>query len=328
MKIFIYSVRNVEKAFLTDFLRDTNHECNFSQELLSASTLKLCAGAHMICVSIQDKVDKSMIRSLCKLGIKNVITRSAGYDHLEIEAAKSFGINIYNIPDYSPNAIAEHAIMLLLALSRKLNVALRLNNNNDFRLDQLMGNNLQRKSIGIMGLGKIGKTVAKILLGFDSKISVYDPYIQESSFPDFTFQDFNTFIQDKFALILCCPLNTSTSNIINKKAFDKMSSDTLIINVARGAIINSDHLIEALKMKKIAGAGLDVLENENQVFFMQHKGSKIAHPHFEVLNAFDNVIITPHLAGITKDSLESRAQSIRKTILNISNNNKCENKLV
>lgn len=244
--------------------------------------------------------------------------RSVGYDHVDLNKAQTLGIKVANIPEYSPYAIAEHAVTLLLALNRKVILANELMKTNDFRLDQLVGFDFQGKTVGIVGTGKIGSAFTKIMHGFGCKLLGYD--IAENTDliakTNIQYTSLDELCKESDVISICCPLNTETKYMFNKSTFALMKKGVYFINTARGGIVNTVDLIEAIENKTVAAAGLDVYENENGIFFKDLSNKVLIDDLFEKLRSYSNVLITGHQAFLTQEALTSISQI---TMENLSN---------
>lgn len=316
MKTLVYSVHGFDKPFLEKAATNL-HELVFSELPLEAASAHLAKGFEAIALFTSDKVSKEILEILHKNGVRYIALRSVGYDHVDVKKAKQLNIKIANVPNYSPYAIAEHAVALLLALNRNILLGQELIKKNDFRLDKLVGFDLHGKTIGIVGTGKIGSAFAKIMQGFGCKLIGYDilenkELINETKIIYTSLEELSK-LSD--VVSINCPLNSETKYLFNKTIFSKMKKGMVFINTARGDIVNTVDLIEALDKGIVAAAGLDVYENEKQIFFYDHSISKIKDEIFEKLRSYSNVLITGHQAFLTNEALKQIADT---TIENLS----------
>ena len=263
-------------------------------------------------------MNATVLEILKQNGVNFIALRSVGYDHVDLNKAQTLGIKVANIPEYSPYAIAEHAVTLLLALNRKVILANELMKTNDFRLDQLVGFDLQGKTVGIVGTGKIGSAFTKIMHGFGCKLLGYD--IAENTDliakTNIQYTSLDELCKESDVISICCPLNTETKYMFNKSTFALMKKGVYFINTARGGIVNTVDLIEAIENKTVAAAGLDVYENENGIFFKDLSNKVLVDDLFEKLRSYSNVLITGHQAFLTQEALTSISQI---TMENLSN---------
>ena len=263
-------------------------------------------------------MNATVLEILKQNGVNFIALRSVGYDHVDLNKAQTLGIKVANIPEYSPYAIAEHAVTLLLALNRKVILANELMKTYDFRLDQLVGFDLQGKTVGIVGTGKIGSAFTKIMHGFGCKLLGYD--IAENTDliakTNIQYTSLDELCKESDVISICCPLNTETKYMFNKSTFALMKKGVYFINTARGGIVNTVDLIEAIENKTVAAAGLDVYENENGIFFKDLSNKVLVDDLFEKLRSYSNVLITGHQAFLTQEALTSISQI---TMENLSN---------
>lgn len=310
MKIFVYSTHQFEKTFLQK-ATNKKHELIFSVFALEVDTAKLVNGCTAIIAFTLDDLSAEVLDKLYFHGIRFIALRSVGFDHVDLLKAKQLGIKVANVPNYSPYSTAEHAVALLLALNRKLLIGQKLMKHNDFSLDELIGFNLHKKTIGIVGVGKIGSAFAKIMNGFGCRLLGYDP-IENKALAlknSLTYTSLETLCQQSDVISIHCPLTPETRYMFNKSLFDQMKKGVLLINTARGSIVNTIDLLAALNNNILAGAGLDVYENEKSIFFRNHLNTIIPDQLFDELREHQNVIITGHQGFLTREALTEIAQT-------------------
>ena len=329
MKIAFFEIEDWEKKYLIEKLK--NYELIFSKDVLNKKTLKLAESADIISVFIYSNVSRDILLKLKK--VKAISTRSTGYDHIDIKECKKRKIKVLNVPFYGENTVAEHTFALILSLSRKIHKSYERTIRGDFSLEGLRGFDLKNKTIGIIGLGHIGKHVARIANGFEMNILAYD-IIRDKKLAkklNIVYTSLNDLLKNSDIITLHCPYNKPTHHIINSKNIKKIKKTGIIINTARGANIETEALVKALSRKEIAGAALDVLEEESIIkeeiqllskVFSKQNLQKVLENH--LLLTFDNVIITPHNAFNSKEALQ---RIIDVTIENILcfNNKKDKN---
>jgi D-lactate dehydrogenase len=305
MRTLVYSIHGFDKPFF-EKLEQNKHEFVFTEKQLNTTTTNLAKGFEAIALFTSDKASAEVLEQLSDLGIKYITLRSVGYDHVDLAKAKQLGIKVANVPSYSPYAIAEHVVALLMALNRKIIKSQEQMQQNDFRLDNLIGFDLHGKTIGIIGTGKIGAAFANIMLGFGCKLVAYD-IIQNKKLikeTNIVYTSLENICKGSDVISVNCPLNDATKYMFNKSVFDLMKKGVIFINTARGGIVNTKDLIEAIENGTIAGAGLDVYENENTIFFQNHKGTKIEDELFNKLRNNPKVLVTGHQAFLTKEALQ------------------------
>ena len=309
MKIAFYDTRSYDRDAFTSANRDFLYNIDFFDFRLSEKTALTAKGYDAVCVFVNDKLDRETIDILHKEGIKLIILRCAGFNNVDLEAAAAADIKVVRVPAYSPHAVAEHAVALLMALTRKIPQAYLRTRSGNFTLDGLTGRDLNGLTAGVMGTGKIGKCMADILNGFGMKVILYDVYpssdwAKENGYEYVTLVDI---FKRSDVLSLHCPLTDTTEHIINDKSLELMKKDAVIINTGRGALIETAALVKALKQNLIGGAALDVYEEESKYFFNDWSVNVISDDTLARLLTFPNVIVTGHQAFLTKDALEAIA---------------------
>ena len=323
MKVVAYSIRSFEKEFLSK-ANQKKHDITLISNPLGLDTALYAEGKDAVIVFTNDVVSASVVKRLAELGIKYIATRSAGTDHIDREAAAKYGIKIANVPYYSPEAIAEHAVALAFALNRKLIKANEHSHHFNFTNNGLMGFNFSGKTVGIVGLGNTGLASAAIFKGLGCQVIGYDLH----------FPDSDTFIKhvslpDLYAhsdiISLHVPLTPATKHVINWDTLNQMKDGVMLINTSRGALIKTTDVIQALYAGKIGYLGLDVYEFEKGLFFEDHEHDAIKDNLLEELMRFEQVLVTPHQAYLTREALQSIAD---QTITNLDQwqQNKCVGK--
>ncbi|WP_138433199.1 2-hydroxyacid dehydrogenase [Winogradskyella algicola] len=325
MKVLVYSTRDFEKAYL-EKANHKKHSMTFTKEALSSSTAISAVGYDAVSIFSADEACFLTLEKLRSFGVKYICLRSVGYDNVNIKAAKREGIKVANVPAYSPNAIAEHAVTLLLALNRKLIEANDNIRRFNFDLNHLTGFDLNGKTIGIVGTGRIGSVMAKIMHGFGCKLLGSD--IEENNLLTerygLQYVPLENLCEQSDIISLHVPLNSETHHMINEDLFDVMKENVYLINTARGAVVNTDDLIQALDHKKIAAYAMDVYENEKGIFFKDLSHNIPDDDNLLKLIALPNVLVTGHQAFLTNEALTNIAET---TIYNLDcwENNKVNN---
>ncbi len=315
MKVAVFGTQFYEREYLNLYNVDKKHEFIFFEENLHEETTHLAKGFLAVCVFVTDKIDKNCIDKLAKLDVKLIVLRSAGYNNVDIESAKSNNIKVLRVPAYSPQAVAEHAVALILTLNRRMHKAYNQVRENNFSLQNLMGFNLYGKTIGVVGTGKIGRAFCNIMLGFGCKIIAYDIKENEQmKEKGILFKTLDELITESDIISIHCPSTQETNHLFNKKTFDKIKKGAMIINTSRGAIINTNDAISALKLGQIGYLGIDVYENEGDLFFKDHSQAIVQDDVFERLLSFHNVLITPHQAFYTQEAVTEIAKITIKNL--------------
>lgn len=327
MKVLAYSIHGFDKLSL-EKAAEGKHHLEFTDFQLNEETVKMADGFDAIAIFSNDKADRIILEMLSGLNIKYVALRSVGYDHVDLKAAQDFQLKVANVPGYSPHAIAEHSVALLLALVRKLHHSKLLMQLQDFRLDELVGINLHGKTAGIIGTGKIGYVFARIMNGFGCRLMAHDPVQQpESDEFHIEYTDLNTLLEQSDIISIYAPLNEETRYMISHSQFELMKEGAILINAARGPIVDTKALIKYLENGKLAGACLDVYEHEKGLYFNDHRNDILKDETFSHLRSFPNVVMTGHQAFLTQEAINEIAA---KTIQNLNqweNAGKSENDL-
>lgn len=323
MKVVAYSIKPFEKEFLSK-ANQKKHDITLISNPLSAETAIYAEGKDAVVVFTNDDVSAGVINLLAGMGIKYIATRSAGTDHIDREAAGLHSIKVANVPHYSPEAIAEHAVALAFALNRKLIKADDHSHHFNFSNDGLMGFNFFGKTVGIIGLGNTGLATAAIFKGLGCKVIGYD-----LNFPVSNGAIEHVTLPHLFAqaniISLHVPLNAGTRHLINSESIQQMKDGVMIINTSRGALVKTDDIIDALQAGKVGYLGLDVYEFEKGLFFEDHEKDDKKDALLEQLMQFENVLVTPHQAYLTREALQGIADQTIKN-LDLWQQNKCVGK--
>jgi D-lactate dehydrogenase len=271
----------------------------------------MASGAGAVALFSNDDASAPVLRKLKEVGVQGLTLRSAGYDHVDLEEAKRLRLRVANVPAYSPYAIAEHAVALIMALNRRLLLADRKVREYDFRLDELIGFDLHGKTAGIIGTGQIGGIVAKILHGFGCRLLAYDinPNLDLTRQYGLQYLDLDSLCRQADIITLHCPLNRHTQYLLGREQFNRMKPGVMIVNTARGGVLHTQEAIEALKTGQIGYLGLDVYEKEKGLFFFDHSQEVLQDDLFARLLAFKNVLITGHQAFLTDTALSNIADT-------------------
>lgn len=291
---------------------EKNFEIKYFEEKLNPENADLAAGFDGVIAFVNDTINSKTIKILAENGVKLLAMRCAGYNNINFKAAHEYDLTVLRVPVYSPYAVAEHTMALLLSLNRKIHKAYNRTRDFNFSISGLTGFDLNGKTIGVIGTGKIGQIFIKICQGFGMRVLAYDPYPIENA--SFEYTDLDTIYSEADAISLHCPLTKETHHILNKKAFEKMRRNVYIINTSRGGLIDSEALLEALKSRKIAGAGLDVYEEEAELFFEDFSNTIVNDDILARLVSLPNVVLTSHQAFLTDEALMNIAEI---TIANI-----------
>ncbi len=308
MKVAIFSARDFEKPFLTAANEQHGHELVFFESTLDEKTAILAAGFAVVCCFVTDKLPATVLAILEKNGTRLIALRSAGFNHVDLPVAKNLGLTVARVPAYSPYAVAEFAVGLILTLNRKIHHAYNLVREQNFLLTTLLGFDLHGKTVGIIGTGKIGTVFAKIMNGFGCHVLAFDPDPSEAcASMGVQYVELNELYQQADIISLHCPLNNETQYIIDEQALAQMKSGVMLINTSRGGLIDTKAVIQALKKGIVGYFGIDVYEEEEGLFFHDLSNTIIQDDVFSRLQTFPNVIITGHQAFFTKEALTNIA---------------------
>ena len=315
MKIALFSYKSYDKEWFDAQLEGTGFEINYFRVELDVNTAEYARGSEVVCAFVNDDLSRPVLEKLNAVGIKMIALRCAGFNNVDLEAAAEFGIPVYRVPEYSPHAVAEHAMALILGLKRKTHKAYNRVRDWNFSLSRLIGFNLQGKTVGVLGTGKIGRVFADLMHGFGCEILLYDkfpnPTLEEKGY---RYVDLDTLLKQSDILSLHVPLMAETAHIINRATLAMMKDNAMLINTSRGGLINTEHAIEALKKKKLGYLGIDVYEQEEGVFFHNLQEEIIDDETLAILMSFPNVLVTAHQAFLTREALDEITRITLKNI--------------
>lgn len=299
-------------------------EIKFYEAKLSADTVGLAEGYDVVCVFVNDDVGAEVIDSLCKYGVKLVALRCAGYNNVDIEHA--YGkIHVARVPAYSPYAVAEHAMALLLTSIRRIHKAYIRTRDFNFSLNGLTGFDLHGKTVGVVGTGKIGRIFADICKGFGMNIIAYDKFPNADFGLDYV--SLEEIWQRADIISFHCPLTDETKHMVDAVSISKMKKGVVLINTSRGALIDSEALLEGIKDRQVGAACLDVYEEESDVFFHDFSGHIVADDTLARLISMPNVIVTSHQAFLTQEALANIAETTLSNIRQFTQEGRCDNEL-
>lgn len=310
MKVRVFSTKPYDRRHLTRANRDHGHELTYLEEHLNANTAALCPQPGAVCAFVNDQLDASVLESLSDQGVRLVALRSAGFNHVDVPAAERLGITVARVPAYSPYAVAEHAVALILSLNRKLHRAYARVRDGNFELNGLCGFDLHGRTVGVVGTGTIGRVFAKILTGFGCKLLGYDKFESpEARQIGVEYVSLSELLACSDVVSLHCPLSAETHHLIDESAVSSMKPGVMLINTGRGGLVDARALIGGLKSGRIGALGLDVYEEEEQLFFEDHSAEIIQDDVFMRLLTFPNVLITAHQAFFTEEALSNIAET-------------------
>ncbi len=302
MKVFVYSYRmHDEDMYFEKYKKEYGIEIGYTTEAPTMENASLAAGSDYISI-VTTHISEALVKRFYELGIKMISTRTVGYDHIDLRAAQECGMKVGNAT-YSPNCVADYTIMLMLMAIRKAKYIMQKAAMNDFSLVGNIGKELPDLTIGVLGTGAIGETVIRYLSGFGSRILAYDKWEKESVKQYAIYTDLSTIWKECDLITLHMPLNDDNYHMIDKNALNAMKDGVVIINTARGGLIDSEALIQAIESGKVGAAGLDVVENENGLYYNDLKTTQMTNREMLLLRSYANVIVTPHMAFYTENAV-------------------------
>lgn len=304
MQVTVYNCRPFdEKELFLEYAKELDIELVLCNDPPTLENVSLCQGSKCVDV-ITSKIDEPLIKALKEQGIEYITTRTIGYDHVDMKAARKYGIKVGNAP-YGPHGVADYTVMLILMSMRKMNAILGRTNLQDYTLMGLKGRELHDLTVGVIGTGRIGASVVQSLSGFGCRIYAYDLYEKEEvkQFADYV--PLEQIWKEADVITLHMPLTEENYHIINADTIAQMKDDVIVVNTARGALIDSDALIDAVENGKIGAAGLDVVENEFGLYYYDRKSDILKNRELALLRSFPNVTVSHHMAFYTKNHVET-----------------------
>jgi D-lactate dehydrogenase len=312
MNVAVFDTHRFDQAALEKENLRTRHTLHFFEARLEQRTARLAAGSEAVCVFVNDALDRPTVTTLREIGVRLIALRCAGYNQVDLAAARDLGLTVVRVPEYSPYAVAEHAVALLLALNRKLPRAYNRVRESNFSLEGLVGFDLHGKTVGIVGTGKIGAIFAKIMAGFGCRLLAVDSS-PRTDLP-VTYVPREKLLAECDIISLHVPLLPETYHFLKAETISRLKRGVIIVNTSRGALIEAQALLEALKSGRIGGAALDVYEEEAGVFFHDLSGQILQDDVLARLISLPNVLITSHQAFLTHEALANIAQTTLDTI--------------
>ncbi|MBV5328047.1 MAG: 2-hydroxyacid dehydrogenase [Chlorobium sp.] len=304
MKVAVFSARSYDREFLDAANISAGHQLNYFDVRLEAETVPLAAGSEAVCVLTNDTANAVVLKALAAGGIRLMALRGTGFNNVDLEAAAQYGIKVVRVITYSPYSVAEHAAALLQTLNRKIHRAYNRTRDSNFAIDGLMGFDLHGKTVAVIGTGKIGRVFSRIMLGFGCKVLGHDiTHSLDFEALGARYGDLGEIGTKADIISLHCPLTPETQHLVNAEMLAHLKRGTLMINTSRGGLIDTVAAIEALKSGQLGGLGLDVYEQEADLFFRDLSSTVITDDVFERLLSFPNVIVTGHMAFFTREAI-------------------------
>jgi D-lactate dehydrogenase len=328
MKVAFFSTKPYDQSTFEAINSACGHDLVFFEPRLNLKTVALASGFPAVCVFINDDLSEATLRAIASAGTRLVALRCAGFNNVDLDVARELGLTVVRVPAYSPYAVAEHAVGLILMLNRKLYRAYNRVRDDNFALNGLLGFDIHGKTVGVVGTGKIGQCFAQIMGGFGCNLLGYD--VQQN--PDclemgMRYVDLPELLSQSEIISLHCPLLPATYHIINPESLQHMKRGAMLINTSRGGLIDTRAVIDAIKSGQIGYFGTDVYEEEENLFFEDLSGTVIQDDTFQLLQSFPNVVITAHQAFFTEDALDNIATTTLSNISDIEAGRPCDNAL-
>ena len=317
VRVAFYSTKIYEKELFDQHCPEDKVSFTYYEASLNAQTALFTKGFYAVCVFVNDKVGKQVIDALHKNGVQLIVLRCAGFNNVEVAYANEKGIKVLHVPAYSPHAVAEHTLALIMALNRKTHKAFNRIREANFALDGLLGFDVHGTTVGVIGTGKIGMTFCRIMLGMGCEVLAYDPSPSESlSDSGVKYVDLENIYRKSDIISLHCPLNPNTHHLINDASLSQMKDGVMLINTSRGGLIDTKSIIKGLKSKKIGYLGLDVYEQEEHIFFKDLSDQIIDDDVIMRLITFPNVLVTAHQAFFTENAMGNIVMTTIENIVN------------
>jgi len=326
MRVAFFSTKPYDRRFFTASNEQHGFELTFFEPRLTPETLILVNGFDAVCVFVNDQLDADILKQLKSAGVKTIALRCAGFNNVDLKAAEEAGLQVVRVPAYSPYAVAEHTVGLMLTLNRRIHRAYNRVREGNFALDGLLGFDFHGKTVGVIGTGRTGALTAKILHGFGCKLLGSD--MREN--PDclelgMTYMSVDELLAKADVVTLHCPLTPETEHLINEERVKKMKPGVMLINTSRGRVVDTKAVIEGLKSERIGSVGMDVYEEEADYFFEDLSNNVIADDVLARLLTFPNVLVTGHQAFFTREAMQAIADTTLNNLQEIDETGKCEN---
>jgi D-lactate dehydrogenase len=315
-----YDTKPYDRAFFERSPAGRHIHWRFHDFRLNSETASTAKGALAVCAFVNDRLDRDCLQQLSKQGVRLLAMRCAGYNNVDLAAAKSSDIAVTRVPAYSPHAVAEHAVGLLLTLSRRIHRAYNRVRELNFSLNGLVGFDIHGKTVGIVGTGRIGKIAAQIFRGFEARVIAYDPFPSPewAAKHGVEYTDFPSLLGASDIITLHLPLTPESAHLLNERTFAQIKSGAYVINTSRGKLIDTTALIDALKAGRLGGVALDVYEEEEGIFFEDLSGQVLQDDELSRLLTFPNVLITSHQAFFTQEALAEIARVTSENITRLA----------
>ncbi|KAJ5666594.1 hypothetical protein N7462_011003 [Penicillium macrosclerotiorum] len=331
MKLAVFSAKAYDRTYLDEVCSQRFTQlCHIEYHAfaLSEETVPLAKGADAVCVFVNDTLDARVLRALHADGVRAILLRCAGFNHVDLSAAEELGLFVANVPAYSPEAVAEFAVALIQTLNRKTHRAYNRVREGNFNIEGLLGTTLHGQTVGIVGVGRIGLAAARIFHGFGCRLLAHDPFAGDEFRQYGTLVDLETLLRESHIVSLHCPLTEGTRHLINEETLAQINPGAMLVNTSRGGLIDSAAVIQALKTRQLGGLALDVYEAEGELFYNDHSGDIIDDDILMRLMTFPNVLICGHQGFFTREALTEIAGVTLSNLSAFVDGRSCSNSLV
>ncbi|RKS87051.1 D-lactate dehydrogenase [Orbus hercynius] len=326
IKVAVFSSKHYDREHLEMTNKSFGFDIEYYEHKLSCKTAVTADGFDAVCIFVNDEADEKTLQQLAASGVKILALRCAGFDNVDLDAAKKLGITVVRVPAYSPEAVAEHAMALMMTLNRRTHKAYQRTRDANFSLEGLTGFNMHNRTAGVIGTGKIGQAMIRILNGFGMKILAHDPYPTDKAIElGANYVNLDELYAQSDLITLHCPMTPDNYHLLNAQSFSKMKNGVMIINTSRGGLLDAAAAIDALKTSKIGALGMDVYENERDLFFEDKSNDVIQDDVFRRLSSCHNVIFTGHQAFLTQEALLNISETTLSNIQHVFENQECHN---
>ena len=328
MKLAVYSTKQYDKKYLDNVNQRFGFDIEYFDFLLTERTAINADNCEAVCIFVNDDASRPVLEILSAQGVKIIALRCAGFNNVDLAAAAELGMKVVRVPAYSPEAVAEHAVGMMMTLNRRIHRAYQRTRDANFSLEGLIGFNMHGRTAGVVGTGKIGIATLRILKGFGMRLLAFDPYPNPQALDlGAEYVDIKTLFKEADVITLHCPLTADNHHLLNAAAFSQMKDGVMIINTSRGGLVDSQAAIEALKQQKIGSLGMDVYENERDLFFEDKSNDVIQDDVFRRLSACHNVLFTGHQAFLTAEALTAISETTLSNLQQLAKGEACPNEV-
>ncbi|MDR7342533.1 D-lactate dehydrogenase [Pantoea alhagi] len=328
MKLAVYSTKQYDKKYLDHVNERFGFEIEYFDFLLTERTAINADDCEAVCIFVNDDASRPVLEILSAQGVKIIALRCAGFNNVDLAAAAELGLKVVRVPAYSPEAVAEHAVGMMMTLNRRIHRAYQRTRDANFSLEGLIGFNMHGRTAGVVGTGKIGIATLRILKGFGMRLLAFDPYPNPQALDlGAEYVDIKTLFKESDVITLHCPLTADNHHLLDANAFNQMKDGVMIINTSRGKLVDSQAAIEALKQQKIGSLGMDVYENERDLFFEDKSNDVIQDDVFRRLSACHNVLFTGHQAFLTAEALTAISETTLSNLQQLAKGEACPNEV-